>query len=160
MLKNKNLWYNLLNYTLSDWIRQMETDRQYTDKELSADRLATASFVLGIISLVSVLCCCPFVFSAIGIILALLSKGAERELRPRAKTGLILSIAGMVVSVVITAFTIVFPVVMYKTNPEFKKNFDEQLVRSLEQDEDMIRQMYGDEVYEQMKELFSNGLDF
>ena len=137
----------------------METDRQYTDKELSADRLATASFVLGIISLVSVLCCCPFVFSAIGIILALLSKGAERELRPRAKTGLILSIVGMVVSVVIIAFTIVFPVVMYKTNPEFKKNFDEQLERSLEQDEDMIRQMYGDEVYEQMKELFSNGLD-
>lgn len=137
----------------------METDRQYTDKELAADRLATASFVLGIISLVSVLCCCPFVFSAIGIILALLSKGAEKELRPRARTGLILSIVGMVVSLVLTVFTLVFPVVMYKTNPEFRKNMDTEIVRSLEQDEELFRKMYGDEVYDRMKEMFSDGLD-
>ena len=136
-----------------------ETDIQYDKKEQAADRLATASLVLGIISLVSVLCCCPFVFSAIGIVLALLSKGAEKTLRPRAKTGLILSITGMVVSVVLIVFTVVFPIVMYKTNPEFKKNVDREMIRSLEQDEQLFRQLYGDDVYEQMKNLFGSQED-
>ena len=135
----------------------MEIDGQYNNKELAADKLATASFVLGIISLFSVLCCCPFVFSAIGIVLALLSKGAESALRPRAKTGLILSLTGLVVSIVLTVFTIVFPLVMYRTNPEFRKNLDNAMINSLEQDEELFRQLYGDEVYERMKELFESG---
>ena len=126
------------------------------NRELAADRLATASFVLGIISLFSVLCCCPFVVSAIGIVLALLSKGAEKQFRPRAKTGLVLSIIGMGVSIVLAVFTVAFPVVMYKTNPEFRKNFDHAMVESLEQDEELFRQLYGDEVYDQMKELLEN----
>ncbi len=123
-------------------------------RERSADRLATASLVLGIISLFSILCCCPFVFSAIGIVLALLSKGAEASFRPRAKTGIILSIIGMIVSVVLMVFTVVFPVVMYKTNPEFRKNIQENYRESLEQDEQLFRELYGDEVYEQMRDLF------
>lgn len=132
----------------------MDTYEQNNARDLAADRLANASFVMGIISLVSVLCCCPFVFSAIGIVLALLSKGAEEVLRPRAKTGLVLSVVGMAVSVVIMVFTIAFPIVMYKTNPEFRKNLDEAMVQSLEQDEELFRQLYGDEVYDQMMELF------
>lgn len=127
---------------------------QYDAREASADRLATASLVLGIISLFSILCCCPFVFSAIGIVLALLSKGAEKQLRPRAKTGLILSIVGMVVSVILIAFTVIFPVVMYETNPEFRKNVIDSYQESLEQDEELFRSIYGDDVYEQMRDLF------
>jgi len=134
-----------------------ETEPQFNNKERAADRLATASMVLGIISLVSILCCCPFVFSAIGIVLALLSKGAEEKLRPRAKTGLILSITGMVVSLVLVIFSVVFPIVMYKTNPEFRNNLDQQMIRSLEQDEQLFRQLYGDDVYEQMEQLFKGG---
>ena len=132
-------------------------DSQLSNKEAAADRLATASLVMGIISLVSILCCCPFVFSAIGIVLALISKGAESSLRPRAKTGLILSITGLVVSVVLGIFTIAFPIFMYRTNPEFKKNLDEAMVQSLEQDEQLFRQLYGDDAFEQMKEMFENG---
>jgi predicted membrane protein len=131
----------------------METEAQLNSKEQSADRLATASFVMGIISIVSVLCCCPFVFSAIGIVLALLSKGASDALRPRAKTGLILSIAGLVISFVLTIFTIVFPIVMYKTNPEFRKNINNAMEESLQQDEELFRQIYGDDVYEQMQQI-------
>ena len=132
-------------------------ESQYNNKEASADRLATASLVMGIISIVSILCCCPFVFSAIGIVLALISKGAEQTLRPRAKTGLILSITGLVISVVLGIFTIAFPIFMYRTNPEFKKNLNEAMVESLEQDEPLFRSLYGDDVYEQMKEMFENG---
>ncbi len=129
------------------------------NKEAAAERLATASMVLGIISLFSILCCCPFVFSAIGIVLALLSKGAEEALRPRAKTGLILSIVGLVVSVVLIGFTVAFPLVMYKTNPEFKKNFDKAIEESLDQDEELYRQLYGDDVYDQMHDLFDTKED-
>ena len=131
----------------------METEVQFNSKEQSADRLATASLVLGIISIVSVLCCCPFIFSAIGIVLALLSKGASDALRPRAKTGLILSIAGLVISFVLTIFTIVFPIMMYETNPEFRKNINNAMEETLRQDEELFRQVYGDDVFEQMEQI-------
>ena len=129
------------------------------NKEVAAERLATASMVLGIISLFSILCCCPFVFSAIGIVLALLSKGAEQTLRPHAKTGLILSITGLVVSVVLIAFTVAFPLVMYRTNPEFRKIFNDAFEKSLEQDEELFREIYGDEAYDQMHDFFDDGYD-
>lgn len=126
------------------------------DKEASADKLATAAFVLGIISLVSTLCCCPFVFSAIGITLALLSKGAEKVLRPRAKTGLILSIAGIGVSIVMITVTIGFPIFMIKTNPEYKNSFIEGYEKELKSNENLFRQMYGDDVYEEMQKMIDN----
>ena len=139
----------------------MEPETQQFDKrEQSADRLATASLVLGIISLVSTLCCCPFIFSAIGIVLALLSKGAEQALRPRAKTGLILSIVGLAVSVVLIGFSIGFPIVMYKTNPMFREKFRVEMKKSLEQDEELFRSMYGDEVYDQMMKMIEEGEPF
>lgn len=130
---------------------------QYNDREKAADRLATASLVLGIISLVSTLCCCPFVFSAIGIVLALLSKGAEKALRPRARTGLILSVVGMAVSVILITFTIAFPIFMYKTNPKFRENFREAMEQSLDQDEELFRQIYGDEAYDQLRKALEEG---
>lgn len=130
---------------------------QYNDREKAADRLATASLVLGIISLVSTLCCCPFVFSAIGIVLALLSKGAEKALRPRARTGLILSVVGMAVSVILITFTIAFPIFMYKTNPKFRENFREAMEQSLDQDEELFRQIYGDEAYDQLRKALEDG---
>lgn len=130
---------------------------QYDKKERAAESLATASLVLGIISLVSMLCCCPFVFSAIGIVLALLSKGAESTLRPRAKAGLALSITGIVISLVLVAFTIAMPLFMYRTNPEFRKNIDDAMVESLRQDEELFRQVYGDDVYDQMMDIFNKG---
>ena len=134
--------------------------QQYDNREQSADRLATASLVLGIISLVSTLCCCPFVFSAIGIVLALLSKGAEKALRPRAKTGLILSIVGLGVSVVLIGFSIGMPVFMYKTNPMFREKFNLEMKKSLEQDEQLFRSLYGDDVYDQMMRMIERGEPF
>ena len=139
----------------------METEtQQYDNRERSADRLATAALVLGIISLVSTLCCCPFVFSALGIVLALLSKGAEKMLRPRAKTGLILSIVGMCVSVVLVVFSIALPFFMYKTNPMFRERLNEEMKNSLEQDEALFRSIYGDEVYDQMMKMIEEGEPF
>ena len=130
---------------------------QYNERERAADRLATASLILGIISLFSTLCCCPFVFSAIGIVLALLSKGAEKVLRPRARTGLILSVVGLAVSVILIGFTIAFPIFMYKTNPQFRENLREEMTKSLDQDEELYRQIYGDDTFERLRKAFEEG---
>ena len=134
--------------------------QQYDKREQSADRLAKAALVLGIISLFSTLCCCPFIFSAIGIVLALLSKGAEKALRPRAKTGLILSIVGFAVSVILIGFSIGLPIVMYKTNPMFRQQFNQEMKKSLEQDEQLFRSLYGDDVYDRMMEMIEGGEPF
>lgn len=121
-------------------------------REQAAQGFATASLVLGIISLFSAFCCCPFIFSALGILFALLSKGAEKVLRDKARTGLLLSIIGMVVSVVLTIFTLVMPFVLIKTNPEYKKLFIEKYEEQLKENEDMIRQVYGDDVFDSMSD--------
>lgn len=125
-------------------------------KEEAAQKLANASFIFGIISLFSTLCCCPFVFSAIGIILALLSKGAQKFLSQKAKTGLALSIIGLVVSFVLTIFTVAMPFVLIKANPEYKKIFKEQYEESLDENEALLRELYGDDTFEQVQQIIDN----
>lgn len=121
-------------------------------KEVAANRLATASFVFGILSLISALCCCPFIFSALGIIFALISKGTEKVLRSRAKLGMIFSGIGLGVSIILTTFTIGMPFVLMKVNPEYKKSFIQTYEDTMKENEAMFREVYGDEVYEQMQE--------
>ena len=49
-----------------------QKDTAVDEKNIASEKLANASFVLGIMSLFSVFCCCPFVLSAIGMTQALL----------------------------------------------------------------------------------------
>lgn len=65
--------------------------------------MATAAMILGILSLAA--SCCLYIaipLGVIGIILASLSKGSDRELTPRAKAGLGLSIGGAALSLFLT----------------------------------------------------------
>lgn len=133
-----------------------EEEARLRAKELSSEKLAKVSFVLGIVSLFSFFCCCPFVVSAVGITLALLSKGASETFKPKAKTGLILSIAGMIISLVMIISTLVMPIVLAKLNPEIGEGFKKQYLEVLEQDEELYRGIYGDETYETMEELIEN----
>ncbi len=69
--------------------------------------MAIASLVMGILSLLC--CCCGYAgigFGALGIIFALLSK-KEEPMCSQAKTGLILSIIGLVMTVVVVIFFII-----------------------------------------------------
>lgn len=62
---------------------------------------ATASVVLGILSLVG--CCCGYagvIAGGLGVMFALLSRG-EEPMGSRARVGLILSVAGMVLGVIV-----------------------------------------------------------
>jgi len=134
----------------------MDEEARLAAKELASQKLANASFVLGIISIFSVFFCCPFVLSAIGITLALLSKGASDALKPKAKNGLILSIVGLVVSFVILVTSIVMPLVLAKLNPEIGENFKKQYLEVLEENEDFYRELYGDEAVDTMEQMIED----
>lgn len=130
-----------------------EEDIKMSAKNQASDKLANASYVLGILSLFSVFCCCPFVVSAVGITLALASKGASECLKPKAKTGLIMSVIGLVVSLVVIISSVVMPIVLAKLNPAIGESFKQQYLEVLEENEDLYREMYGDETFDMMEDF-------
>lgn len=72
-----------------------------SEPKQSPNNMATASLVMGILSLVS--CCCyyvSFIFCGLGILFALLSRTGE-PMVGRAKVGLGLSIVGLVLAAVL-----------------------------------------------------------
>ena len=75
------------------------------------NNMATASLVMGILSLCSICCCMLFgvVFGVLGIIFAIMSKKGDR-MDSQAKAGLILSIIGVAVTVLIIIFFVVIEV--------------------------------------------------
>lgn len=71
--------------------------------------MATASMVLGIITLSSLLLLrvsIPFLLGGIAIILAILSRGGEKNMLGRAKAGIICSIAGLCLDVTLCVFSV------------------------------------------------------
>ena len=75
---------------------------------------ATASLVLGILSLVT--CCCIYSalpFGALAIIFALLSRGGEMTMDSRGMTGLGLGISGIVLTIVIFIIMFIYTVSFY-----------------------------------------------
>lgn len=106
--------------------------------------LITAALVLGGLSIVSTIMMTvylPFILGGIGIILAILSKGQDLKMEKHAKTGMLLSIAGVILNICIIfgAFYTVFH------NPEVNKEFNQ-----------VFEQMYG-ESFDDMLEDFRNG---
>ena len=75
------------------------------------NNMATASLVMGILSLCSICCCMLFgvVFGVLGIIFAIMSKKGDR-MDSQAKAGLILSIIGVAATMLIIIFFVVIEV--------------------------------------------------
>ena len=74
-----------------------------------SESMATASFILGLIALLT--CGCIYsalVCGALGMILALLSRGGEMKLNIYGKTGLILSSVGLILSIAFYAVMLVY----------------------------------------------------
>lgn len=92
----------------------------------SSNSLATTSLVVGICSLVFICCCGGFLLGALGIILALLSRGAE-EMNSQAKVGLGLSIGSFSLTVL---FAIVYlPTMLMLYSGEFQDVFKKEWER-------------------------------
>ena len=99
-----------------------------------------AALGIGIASVAGMMCVFPALLLApIGITVALLSRGANSKMDPRAKIGMILSVAGMVLSV----FMIFSSFYMVKHDPVMKQQYKE-----------IMEQTYGEEYIEQMPEFF------
>lgn len=130
---------------MEDFQFEYTQENQIDKKEMASEKLANAAFILGIFSLFSVFCCLPFAFSALGIVLALLSKGASHVLKPKAKTGLILSIVGIVISTVMIVSTVLMPFILNTLNPAIGENYMKQFREIIEQNESYYRDQYGDE---------------
>lgn len=79
-----------------------------------SQRMETASLFLGIIA-ISTICCVysTLICGALGIVFALLSRGGEATLSPRAKTGLILSSIGLGLVILMLIYTVIVANVYY-----------------------------------------------
>lgn len=112
--------YNDIN---SNQQNQFQPPRQ--PRSTASSGMATASLILGILSLVT-LCFIPLsvVFGALSITFALLSKGGEYTLPGNSKAGIIISIAGVLLSIVFTVLVVIAAFSMYGTT-EFQNMMDE-----------------------------------
>lgn len=124
-------------------------------KARAAEGLARASMVLGILSIAGVFCCMPFVFSGIGITLAILSKGASSYYSKQAKTGLTCSIIGLVASFILTVFIIIVQFVMLFSMAGKDGDFWKDIRSQYEQ---QYEKMYGQELPEEIEDFF-DGLE-
>lgn len=80
-----------------------QTQNKQNFQGCSASPFVTAAMIMGIISLLVTCCGGSFVFGALGITFALLSRQSHgSKLESQAKTGLILSIIGFVAGIIIT----------------------------------------------------------
>ncbi len=114
-----------------DYQNNANLDRQSTpqdrrDPDRRSHGLATASFVMGILSLAT--CCCIYsaiVFGALSIIFALLSRGGETTLDGAGKTGLILGISGLTVTVILYIVMLFYAVSYYGSFDELMRYSNE-----------------------------------
>lgn len=103
---------------------------------------ATASFVLGILSLV--ISCCFFISIPLGtlaVLFAILSKGASSHITGRAKTGLWLGIGGLALTILLTTVLISKSGWRNFTN-EFYNYYDDSYYS------DSFNDWYGNESYQ------------
>lgn len=122
-------------------------------KEKAASSLAMASMIFGILSIAGTFCCMPFIFSAIGIALALLSKGASRCLTSQAKTGLVCSAIGLVTSFVMIIVLIVVEATLLFSNTDASREFWNDFGQNYEQ---QYENMYGEELPPEVKDFIES----
>ena len=92
---------------MNDYNYDYNPNPEPLDPEPAHSGMETAAIILGILALVGSTC---FYLSipcaAVGILLALLSRGRKEHMSNRAKTGLCISAAGLVLTVGLTSYTL------------------------------------------------------
>jgi len=123
------------------------------DRRLEQDRassmFATASLVCGIISLFGVFCCFPFVFGALGIVFALLSKRGKQGITTAAKSGLICSVIGTVAAITLSIFMAVYSYTEIFSNPEALEELKDSYKKQYEQ-------IYNQELPKEMEDFLDS----
>ena len=118
------------------------------------DHMATASMILGIITLGSLLLLrlsMPFLLGGVGIILAILSKGGARKMVGKAKAGMICCITGLALDVAFCVFAVWLVFSLPRLSPELTDEVNK-----------ICEEQYGVSYYEMMDEIYDmwdEGLD-
>ena len=110
------------------------------------DSMATASMILGIITLGSLLLLrlsMPFLLGGVGIILAILSKGGARKMIGKAKAGMICCITGLALDVAFCVFAVWLVFSLPKLSPELTDEVNK-----------ICEDQYGVSYYEMMEEIY------
>ena len=113
------------------------------------DSMATASMILGIITLASMLVLqftIPFLLGGVGIVLAILSRGSAKRLAGKAKAGLICCIVGLSLDIMLCVSAICLVFALPNLSPEFQKEVNKA-----------CEEQYGvsyDEMREEFYEMF------
>ena len=108
--------------------------------------MATASMVLGIIALASLLLLrvtVPFLIGGIGIILAILSRGGAKKMAGRAKAGIVCCIVSLCVDVAFCSFAVWLAFALPRISPELTKEVNK-----------ICEEQYGISYDEMMKEIY------
>ena len=106
-----------------------QNSRRYP-ADASGERLASAAMIMGILTLatfISLTIYPPFIFGAIGIVLALLSKGRAPKLNSKAKAGIICATIGLIANCALcgTSLYILYtkPEIMNQVNEIFEMQY-------------------------------------
>lgn len=110
------------------------------------DNMATASLILGVITLASLLLLrlsMPFLLGGVGIILAILSRGGARKMIGKAKAGMTCCIIGLVLDVTFCVFAVWLVFSLPKLSPDLTEEVNK-----------MCEEQYGVSYYEMMEEIY------
>lgn len=110
------------------------------------DGMATASLILGIITLVSLLLLrlsMPFILGGVGIILAILSKGGARKMLGKAKAGMICCITALALDIVLCVSAVWLVFSLPKLSPELTEEVNR-----------ICEEQYGVSYDEMMEEIY------
>lgn len=108
--------------------------------------MATASMVLGIVALASLLILritVPFLLGGIGIILAILSRGGAKKMLGRAKAGIACCIVSLCLDIALCTFSVWLIFALPKISPELTKEVNK-----------ICEEQYGVSYDEMMEEIY------
>ncbi len=132
-----------------NYFQSVENTNNGLDKDRASSMFATASLVCGVISLFGAFCCLPFVFGALGIIFALLSKKGKQGFSTAARSGLICSVIGTVVAVTLSIFMVFYSYTEVFKNPEVMEEFKDSYRKQYEQ-------IYNQELPQEMEDFLNS----
>lgn len=102
-----------------------DTQKNHTQTSRS-ETMALASMILGIVALLTSACIyLSVICGSLGIILALISRGSEQTLSLHSKVGLILSIAGLLMTFFIYLSAILYILLKYGGTEEFLQQYSD-----------------------------------
>lgn len=131
------------------WQNRQQTHQSPPSKGNASSLFATAALVCAILGIVSVCCLYgAFIFGGLAIIFGLLSRGARKKTAGTARTAVLIGIAAVLVSVVVTVMSFINVIHQYGSFRNFWDAYtytlENQFGIELSPEEDPLTDLYDD----------------